>query len=312
MEPKYHEHDIGYKHFFKYKKNVIELLSSFVKKDWTKNIKEENLILVDKSYIVGEFDEEEADIVYRLKLDDQEVIIYILLEFQSTVDYSMPIRLLFYMVEIWRDIFKNILRGKRKTKDFKLPVIVPIVLYNGTKPWTANRTFKESINGYELFGSNIIDFEYILLSVNDYSEKELTNISNLISAVFLMDQDIDTKELKSRLRKIIKILKHTTPEQFEGFKKWLLYIIKSRMPKEDQEEVDKVIKKASMKEVENMVYNLEKTLDNLKKEGIEEGIKEGKYIVAKRLLMKGQDIDTIVDVTELTREEIEKIINEMK
>jgi hypothetical protein len=38
------------------------------------------------------------------------------------------------------------------------------------------------------------------------------------------------------------------------------------MPKVDQEEVDKVIEKASMKEVENMGYNLEKTLDNLKKE----------------------------------------------
>lgn len=117
MNQKYHEHDLGYKHFFKYKKNVIELLNSFVKKDWTKDIKEENLILVDKSYIVGEFDEEEADIVYRLKLNENEVIVYILLEFQSTVDYSMPIRLLFYMVEIWRDIFKNIPRGiKEKQK----------------------------------------------------------------------------------------------------------------------------------------------------------------------------------------------------
>jgi predicted transposase/invertase (TIGR01784 family) len=74
-----------------------------------------------------------------------------------------------------------------------------------------------------------------------------------------------------------------------------------------------------MKEVENMGYNLEKTLDNLKKEGIQEGIqegikegiKEGKYIVAKRLIMKGQDIDTVVDVTELSREEIEKLIDEM-
>ena len=80
------------------------------------------------------------------------------------------------------------------------------------------------------------------------------------------------------------------------------------MPEEDREEIDKVIREANVKEVEGMVYNIEKTLDSLK----QEGIKEGKYSVAKRLLIKGQDIDTVMDVTELTREEIEKIIKEMK
>lgn len=114
-----------------------------MKKDWTKDIKEEDLILVDKSYIVGDFDEEESD-------------------------------------------------------------VVPIVLYNGTSKWTANQNFKECISGFELFGTNILDFEYNLLSVNDYSEEELLSIANLVSSVFLMDQDMD--------------------------------IIRSRVPKEDRQE----------------------------------------------------------------------------
>jgi len=312
MENKYHEHDIGYKHLFKYKKNFIELLNSFVKKDWTKEIKEEDLILVDKSYIVGEFDEEESDVVYRIKLGEKEVIVYVLLEFQSSVDYSMPIRLLLYMVEIWRDLLKNTPKDLRKAKSFRLPAIIPVVLYNGTSKWTANQTFKECISGFELFGSNILDFEYNLLSVNDYSEEELINIANLVSAVFLMDQDMDIKELKNRLRSLIGILKETSAEQFEGFKKWLIYIIKSRMPEEDREEIDKVIRETKVKEVEGMVYNIERTLDSLKQEGVKEGIKEEKYSVAKKLLIKGQDIDTVMDVTELTREEIEKLIKEMK
>ena len=128
MEHNYHEHDMGYKHLFKYKKNFIELLTSFVKKDWTKDIKEE----------------------------------------------------------------------------------------------------------------------------------ELLNIANLVSSVFLMDQDMDIIALKSRLRALIGILKNTTTEQFEGFKKWLLYIIRSRVPKKDRQEIEKVIHEAQAKEVEHMGYNREK------------------------------------------------------
>jgi hypothetical protein len=48
------------------------------------------------------------------------------------------------------------------------------------------------------------------------------------------------------------------------------------------------------------------------KEGKEESIREGKYTVAKRLFMKGQGVDTVMDVTELTREEVEKLIREMQ
>ena len=50
---------------------------------------------------------------------------------QSTVDYQMPYRLLLYMVEIWRDYMKNVKIEDGKAAEFKLPVIVPMFLYNG-------------------------------------------------------------------------------------------------------------------------------------------------------------------------------------
>jgi hypothetical protein len=53
------------------------------------------------------------------------------MELQSTVDFHMPFRLLLYMVEIWRGILKDTKPGDEKTKKFKLPAIVPIILYNG-------------------------------------------------------------------------------------------------------------------------------------------------------------------------------------
>lgn len=46
-----------------------------------------------------------------------------------------------------------------------------------------------------------------------------------------------------------------------------------------------------------------------KREGIEEGKKENSKIIAKKLLEKGLSIEEIIDVTELTKEEINKLKN---
>jgi len=45
----------GYKHILSHKKNFMEFLRSFVKKDWVDLIKEENLILIDKEFIQEDF-----------------------------------------------------------------------------------------------------------------------------------------------------------------------------------------------------------------------------------------------------------------
>ena len=53
----------------------------------------------------------------------------------------------------------------------------------------------------------------------------------------------------------------------------------------------------------------------VKEEGVKEGIKEGEHKkalkIAKKLLEKGQDIDTVMDATELTEEEIKRLIKEI-
>ena len=69
------------------------MIQSFIKSSWGKEITEDNISLVNKSYILSDYEELESDIVYKAEIENQEVIFYILLEFQSYVDYSMPIRL---------------------------------------------------------------------------------------------------------------------------------------------------------------------------------------------------------------------------
>ena len=94
------KHDKGYKYLLSVKRVFLQLLRSFVRQGWVDKIDESDIIRVDKSFILQDFKDKEADLVYRVKMDGQEVVFYILMELQSTVDFQMPYRLLLYMVEI--------------------------------------------------------------------------------------------------------------------------------------------------------------------------------------------------------------------
>ncbi len=236
------------------------------------------------------------------------------MELQCTVDYEMPIRLLYYMTEIWRDILKNVDDKERKKGNFRLPAIIPLILYNGEKQWTACRHFKEILDGYELFKDHILDFNYILFDVNRYKEEELLKLANLISTIFLLDQKVDMRVIKERLQKTADILK-LSDEQFTLFKNWVKRIFKPRMTKSMQEELEMILEKASSMEVKEMVSNLAMTLEKEvleaqhrgREEGKKEGRKEGKKEVAKSMLINDMDIDLVTKLTGLPREVVEEI-----
>jgi len=66
------------------------------------------------------------------------VYIYVLVEFQSTVDKTIPVRMLLYILQLYGQLFRNSQKGK-------LSAIFPILLYNGSKGWTIPDNIQELI-----------------------------------------------------------------------------------------------------------------------------------------------------------------------
>ncbi|MCH4199408.1 MAG: Rpn family recombination-promoting nuclease/putative transposase [Clostridium tyrobutyricum] len=67
-------------------------------------------------------------------------------------------RLLFYIFELCRERLKNTSKKDMRNKNFKLPAVVSMIIYNGKNQWTASRNFKDILCSNELFGENVIDF----------------------------------------------------------------------------------------------------------------------------------------------------------
>lgn len=94
-------HDKSYKLLFSHAEMVRDLLQGFVIEDWVKQCDFSSLEKVSGSYVSDDLREREDDVIWRLRWGDDWLYIYLLLEFQSSVDYFMAVRILAYVALLY-------------------------------------------------------------------------------------------------------------------------------------------------------------------------------------------------------------------
>ncbi len=129
-------HDPGYKGIFSHRTMVEALLRGFVREDWIERLDFSTLERLGNSFISDDLRERHSDLIWRLRLrgdGDGWIYLYLLLEFQSTSDPFMAVRLLTYVGLLLEDIIRkeNLGPGDR------LPAVLPLVIHNGRGRWRA-------------------------------------------------------------------------------------------------------------------------------------------------------------------------------
>ncbi len=127
-------HDLGYKYLFAHPELVRQLITDYTSFTWLDGISESAFERVNPAYVSDQLTEREDDIVWRVKLGEQWLYIYILLEFQSGVDHWMALRMQAYVGLLYQDLVKRHEFSPGK----QLPPVLPLVFYNGRAPWTAS------------------------------------------------------------------------------------------------------------------------------------------------------------------------------
>ena len=240
------------------------------------------------------FQNREADIVYKYK----DKNIFFLIEHQTKIDYSMPYRILEYETEIMKSAIDI---RKVKNKEYKLPLVIPIVLYTGKKKWDAKRYLEESqetLDGVKIKAGN-----YNLVDINDFTKEELLQEETLISKMMLLEKSESTEETIEMLEKIIPGIK----EDDEDLLKRIISILFGE--KIGEEKTKELIEKidggdGKMLAVVDMIRNENQMYINM---GRKEGEKNRNIEIAQKLLKLKMPISQISEITTLTKEEIEKI-----
>lgn len=128
------DHDNGYKLLFSHADMVADLIRGFVHEEWVQGLDFSSLEKVPGSYVSDGLRNRESDIVWRLRWGGERwLYVYLLLEFQSTVDPFMAVRVMTYVGLLWQDL----IRQRCLTPAGKLPPVLPLVLYNGYGAWSA-------------------------------------------------------------------------------------------------------------------------------------------------------------------------------
>ncbi len=139
----------------------------------------------------------------------------------------MPFRLLVYITAILLDYFKNCDKAARKKQAFRLPAVIPIVLHNSERRWTASKHFKEMIDKAELFENYIIDFEYVLVSIKNLDLSKIRQSNTLVDNIFLGRSKKRTREeWTENLSELLHRIREMETEDLNEWITWFSNVIR--------------------------------------------------------------------------------------
>jgi hypothetical protein len=267
-------HDPSYKLLFSHPQMVRDLLIGFVHESWVADLDFDTLEQVSGSYISDDLREREDDLLWRVRLRDSEqerwLYLYLLLEFQSSVDYFMAVRLLTYIGLLYQDLIKQ----HALTNIGKLPPVLPIVLYNGKPRWTAATELFDLI---EPTPGRLRDYaphlRYLLLDEGAIDESAPWALQNLVAALFRLEKSRGPQPLRAAVSALTHWLE--APEQASlrrAFTVWIKRVlIPARMPGVNFPDLGDLL------EIKTMLA--ESVLDwtqEWKQQGLQEGLLEGR------------------------------------
>ena len=146
FKPK-HRHDRGYRRLFSQPRLVEELIRGFCGEAWVESLDFTTLERANGAFVTRKLRSRETDLLWRLRTNAGHLVyVYLLLELQSTVDRYMAVRLMGYSALLYQDVIAS----RIVAAGGKLPLVVPIVLYNGEGRWWAARDIGELIETGEI------------------------------------------------------------------------------------------------------------------------------------------------------------------
>ena len=175
------DHDGGYKYLFSNKMIFHQFLTRFIDVKEVKQVKLDDIVPVESDHFSvppTHFIHRASDSIYKISIDGRQA--YVITEFQSTVDKTMPTRLLSYIAMFYERLARN-------DRHVKLPSVLSIVIYNGKDPWTVPTSFIDLID-QSIPVAYLTSFRYYLLDESTISEQQAARLKGAYAAMILANR----------------------------------------------------------------------------------------------------------------------------
>jgi predicted transposase/invertase (TIGR01784 family) len=299
-----------------------KIAEEFFKKHLPEKIKKSldfsSIKLEKESYIDDNLKQKIADLLYSVNFDGQPGFLYILFEHASKSDPLLPFRMLKYMIAIMDSHLKT-------TKTRKLPLVYPLILYTGEKPYAHSMDFFDlfPIEEKALAKETLLS-PYHLVDLTQVSDEELKHY-RMFGMMARALKHIHDSDIYPFFIGILEGLRELEKQGEESYIYSIITYIVGVGETPRQEDLLQAIKKLESVDEEKVMTlaeylkpevfrrGMKKGLEEGLEKGIEKGIEKGKkerdIEIAKAMLLKGIDLDTIAGVTGYSKEEIKKFLN---
>lgn len=277
------DHDTGYKLLFSHPEMVRDLLTGFVRGDWLREADWSTLTPVPGSYVTARDNPEtrQEDLVWKLRLKDRWLYVYLLLEFQSRSDPWMALRMLVYVGLLYQDLVKR----DELAPDGKLPPVLPIVLYNGKPRWRGAQSLQELVTpppaGLEGY---VPQARYLLLDEGHHGAEPL--MPNLVAALFRLESQRTLEEVRQVVDALADWLSAEAQRPLRrAFAVWIKRLLRQHLPEAALAGIN------DLQEVRSMLAeNIKHWFETYEAKGLvagrQEGRQEGQALALRRLLTR--------------------------
>jgi predicted transposase/invertase (TIGR01784 family) len=175
-------HDRFFKSTFSQAENAMGEFQAVLPPYLIEQIDWSSLRLCPGSFVDRQFKELHSDLLYSVRLQQREAFIYVLMEHQSSSEVLMPLRMLGYVVRVLESFVKDNPQAK------KLPAVIPVVLHHSQRGWSAPVKFTDIIDLDERTLSSaqkyLPTFEFVLDDLTKLSEAQLFGRAMTAAASF--------------------------------------------------------------------------------------------------------------------------------
>ena len=259
-------HDPAYKLLFSRPRMVRDLLDGFAARGWSDLLDFDTLDPLPASFVSPDLRQRHGDLVWRIRFrGDRWLYLVLLLEFQAAVDPAMAVRMLAYTALLYQRLAADgVLRDHKA-----LPPVLPVVIYNGRRPWTAPVEMTDLVaTGGDLLAPYQPSQRYYLLDGAREADAELP-AGNLVSALIGLEKTRDAPRLREALKALIDLLQAQGDDHLtQAFVTWLHQGLRvaSRLPAGEGDPL------AHLRETQTM---LEETVREWTREWLEQGRAQG-------------------------------------
>lgn len=268
-----------------------------------------SLRLQKDSFIDDKLKLQIADLLYSVNFNGKPGFLYILFEHASSAQVLLPFRMLKYMIAIM-DQHLN------KTKTNELPLVYPLILYNGKKPYTY------SMDLFDLFpkeerelAKETLTSPYHLIDLTQVSDQELQKYiwfgTLALTLKHIHDPDI-IPALKSILAAVKELEKYGEESYIYSIVTYIAEV--GNIPHQDNwaeaiqtlgpQDQEKAMKLRTLLE-----HIMEHEKPFLAEKFVEKGRQEEKIEMAKAMFSKGIDLELITSVTGFSKEKIKNLFS---